>query len=64
MSMQSDYSYYTMFKQLQKRADRGHPRIVMPLETTESGELNYPVIVGKGINEVIIEDMGEFLLGY
>lgn len=52
-----------MFKQLQKRADGGRPRTVMPVETTESEEVNYLVIVGKGINEVIIEDMGELLLG-
>ncbi|KAF9393185.1 hypothetical protein CPC16_002621 [Podila verticillata] len=45
-------------EQLQKRAGRGHPSTVIPLQTTESGELNYPVTVGKGINEVIIEDMG------
>ncbi|KAI9239047.1 MAG: hypothetical protein BYD32DRAFT_435213 [Podila humilis] len=44
-------------EQLQKRAGRGHPSTVIPLQTTESGELNYPVTVGKGINEVIIEDM-------
>lgn len=44
--------------QLQKRADRGRPRLVVPLKTNPDGSLNYPIVVGKGTNEVIIENMG------
>ncbi|KAF9414157.1 choline dehydrogenase 7, partial [Entomortierella beljakovae] len=40
-----------------KRADRGRPRAVVPLPTNEDGTLNYPIVVGKGTNEVIIENM-------
>ncbi|KAG9325416.1 hypothetical protein KVV02_002652 [Mortierella alpina] len=42
-----------------KRADRGRPRAVVPLKTNPDGSLNYPIVVGKGTNEVIIENMGK-----
>ncbi|KAF9183843.1 transforming growth factor beta regulator 1 [Haplosporangium sp. Z 767] len=44
-----------------KRADRGQPRHVVPLETNPDGSLNYPIVVGKGSNEVIIENMGRIV---
>ncbi|KAG0330175.1 transforming growth factor beta regulator 1, partial [Podila humilis] len=43
-----------------KRADRGRPRPVVPLKTNPDGSLNYPIVVGKGTNEVIIENMVGF----
>ncbi|KAF9937652.1 transforming growth factor beta regulator 1 [Modicella reniformis] len=45
----------------QKRADRGRPRAVVPLPTNSDGSLNYPIVVGKGTNEVIIESMGRIV---
>ncbi|KAF9173590.1 transforming growth factor beta regulator 1 [Mortierella sp. AD010] len=42
-----------------KRADRGRPRAVVPLPTNPDGSLNYPIVVGKGTNEVIIENMAD-----
>ncbi|KAF9950950.1 transforming growth factor beta regulator 1 [Mortierella alpina] len=44
-----------------KRADRGRPRAVVPLKTNPDGSLNYPIVVGKGTNEVIIENMGRIV---
>ncbi|KAG0082734.1 transforming growth factor beta regulator 1 [Podila epicladia] len=44
-----------------KRADRGRPRAVVPLKTNPDGTLNYPIVVGKGTNEVIIENMGRIV---
>ncbi|KAF9331357.1 choline dehydrogenase 7 [Linnemannia elongata] len=44
-----------------KRADRGRPRLVVPLKTNPDGSLNYPIVVGKGTNEVIIENMGRIV---
>ncbi|KAF9920717.1 transforming growth factor beta regulator 1 [Linnemannia zychae] len=44
-----------------KRADRGQPRLVVPLKTNPDGSLNYPIVVGKGTNEVIIENMGRIV---
>ncbi|GJJ75935.1 hypothetical protein EMPS_08293 [Entomortierella parvispora] len=44
-----------------KRADRGRPRAVVPLKTNPDGTLNYPVVVGRGTNEVIIENMGRIV---
>ncbi|ORZ26877.1 hypothetical protein BCR41DRAFT_177842 [Lobosporangium transversale] len=44
-----------------KRADRGRPRAVVPLPTNPDGSLNYPIVVGKGTNEVIIENMGRIV---
>ncbi|KAG0015383.1 transforming growth factor beta regulator 1 [Podila clonocystis] len=44
-----------------KRADRGRPRAVVPLITNPDGTLNYPIVVGKGTNEVIIENMGRIV---
>ncbi|KAI1318961.1 transforming growth factor beta regulator 1 [Mortierella claussenii] len=44
-----------------KRADRGRPRAVVPLPTNPDGSLNYPIVVGKGTNEVIIENMGKIV---
>ncbi|KAF9422755.1 choline dehydrogenase 7 [Podila epigama] len=44
-----------------KRADRGRPRVVVPLKTNPDGSLNYPIVVGKGTNEVIIENMGRIV---
>ncbi|KAI8594617.1 F/Y rich C-terminus-domain-containing protein [Dissophora ornata] len=45
----------------QKRADRGRPRAVVPLPTNPDGSLNYPIVVGRGTNEVIIENMGKIV---
>ncbi|KAF9363197.1 transforming growth factor beta regulator 1 [Mortierella sp. NVP85] len=44
-----------------KRADRGRPRAVVPLPTNPDGSLNYPIVVGRGTNEVIIENMGRIV---
>ncbi|KAF9380391.1 transforming growth factor beta regulator 1, partial [Podila verticillata] len=44
-----------------KRADRGRPRAVVPLKTKADGTLDYPIVVGKGTNEVIIENMGRIV---
>ncbi|KAF9093089.1 choline dehydrogenase 7 [Mortierella sp. AD031] len=44
-----------------KRADRGRPRLVVPLKTNPDGSLSYPIVVGKGTNEVIIENMGRIV---
>ncbi|KAF9274389.1 transforming growth factor beta regulator 1 [Mortierella alpina] len=44
-----------------KRADRGRPRAVVPLKTNPDGSLNYPIVVGKGTNEVIVENMGRIV---
>ncbi|KAG0365221.1 choline dehydrogenase 7 [Mortierella sp. AD032] len=44
-----------------KRADRGRPRLVVPLKTNTDGSLSYPIVVGKGTNEVIIENMGRIV---
>ncbi|KAF9360524.1 transforming growth factor beta regulator 1 [Mortierella sp. AD094] len=42
-------------------ANRGRPRAVVPLPTNPDGTLNYPIVVGKGTNEVIIENMGRIV---
>ncbi|KAF9112202.1 transforming growth factor beta regulator 1 [Mortierella sp. AM989] len=42
-------------------AYRGRPRAVVPLPTNPDGSLNYPIVVGKGTNEVIIENMGRIV---